>query len=89
MMVPLTISRLFAGEERNTKRQSLRDPLEVLTKHIDFVVIAAAVDTKLKPGSSGRGGRQPYPTVVMVKLLLCSGCTTCPTIYWNTKCSIV
>jgi IS5 family transposase len=61
---------LFAGEERDTKRQSLRDPLAVLTKHIDFASITAAVDAKLKLGSSGRGGRPPYPTVVMVKLLL-------------------
>ena len=47
---------LFAGEERDTKRQSLRDPLAVLTQHIDFLAIAAAVDAKLKLGASGRGG---------------------------------
>jgi IS5 family transposase len=61
---------LFAREERDAKRQSLNDPLVLLTRHIDFAAIAAAVDAKLTLGSSGRGGRPPYPTVVMVKLLL-------------------
>lgn len=61
---------LFAGEERDAKRQSLRDPLVVLARHIDFVAIAAAVDRKLSLGGSGKGGRPPYPTVVMVKLLV-------------------
>lgn len=61
---------LFAREERDAKRQSLNDPLELLHRHIDFVAIAAAVDAKLTLGVSGRGGRPPYPTVVMVKLLL-------------------
>jgi len=61
---------LFAVEERATKRQSLKDPLVVLARHIDFVSIAAVVDRKLSLGGSGRGGRPPYPTVVMVKLLV-------------------
>lgn len=61
---------LFAREERDAKRQSLNDPLALLNQHIDFTAIAAAVDAKLTLGSSGRGGRPPYPTVVMVKLLL-------------------
>jgi IS5 family transposase len=61
---------LFAGEERNAKRQSLSDPLALLSQHIDFTAIAAAVDVKLTLGASGRGGRPPYPTVLMVKLLL-------------------
>lgn len=61
---------LFAREERDAKRQSLNDPLALLTQHIDFTAIAAAVDAKLTLGDTGRGGRPPYPTVVMVKLLL-------------------
>jgi IS5 family transposase len=61
---------LFAGEERDSKRQTLKDPLVVLARHIDFAAIAAAVDRKLSLGGSGRGGRPPYPTVVMVKLLV-------------------
>jgi IS5 family transposase len=61
---------LFAHEERDAKRQTLNDPLALLSRHIDFAAIAAVVDAKLTLGSTGRGGRPPYPTVVMVKLLL-------------------
>lgn len=61
---------LFAREERDAKRESLNDPLALLARHIDFGAIAAAVDAKLTLGASGRGGRPPYPTAVMVKLLL-------------------
>lgn len=61
---------LFAGEERDAKRQSLNDPLMLLARHIDFAAIATVVDAKLTLGGSGRGGRPPYPTVLMVKLLL-------------------
>ncbi len=61
---------LFAREERDAKRQTLNDPLALLARHLDFAAIATAVDAKLKLGVSGRGGRPPYPTVVMVKLLL-------------------
>ncbi|KOB29034.1 transposase, partial [Xanthomonas arboricola] len=31
---------LFAGAEREAKRQQLSDPLELLSRHIDFVAIA-------------------------------------------------
>lgn len=61
---------LFAGHERATQRQKLNDPLSLLSQHIDFAGIAAAVDGKLALGPSGRGGRPPYPTALMVKLLL-------------------
>ncbi|MBS0463627.1 MAG: transposase, partial [Proteobacteria bacterium] len=61
---------LFVGQERATQRQKLNDPLSVLGQHIDFAGIAAAVDAKLALGPSGRGGRPPYPTALMVKLLL-------------------
>jgi hypothetical protein len=50
---------LFAGEERNAKRQSLNDPLVLLSRHIDFVAIAAAVDVKLTLEPLGRDGRLP------------------------------
>lgn len=59
-----------SGEERNRKLDKLGDPLALSDKHIDFAAIAAVVDAKLTLGNRGRGGRPPYPTVVMVKLLL-------------------
>ncbi len=61
---------LFAGEERKTKRERLGDPLQVLNKHIDFAALAKAVDAKLVIGDSGRGGRPPYPTELMIRLLV-------------------
>lgn len=61
---------LFAGEERCAKRDRIGDPLQVLDRHIDFGAIAAAIDAKLRLGSQGKGGRPPYPTETMVRLLV-------------------
>ena len=61
---------LFAGEERKAKRERLGDPLHVLDRHIDFAALAKAVDAKLVIGDSGRGGRPPYPTELMIRLLV-------------------
>lgn len=61
---------LFAGEERKSKRDRLGDPLQVLDQHIDFAVLAKAVDQKLVIGDKGRGGRPPYPTELMIRLLV-------------------
>lgn len=61
---------LLAGEERKTKRERFGDPLQVLNKHIDFAALAKAVDAKLVIGDSGRGGRPPYPTELMIRLLV-------------------
>lgn len=61
---------LFAAEERNAKRERLGDPLQVLDRAIDFAALARAVDAKLVIGDSGRGGRPPYPTELMIRLLV-------------------
>jgi IS5 family transposase len=61
---------LFAGHEREAKRQQIGDPLTLLSRHIDFASIAQAIDAKLSLGTGTRGGRPAWPTVVMVKLLL-------------------
>lgn len=61
---------LFAQEEREVKRQTLHDPLVVLNQHIDFSMIAAAIEYKINLGKSKHGGRPPYPTILMIKLLL-------------------
>jgi len=61
---------LFAGEERSAKRERLGDPLQVLDRHIDFAALAKAVDAKLVIGDAGRGGRPPYPTELMIRLLV-------------------
>jgi len=61
---------LFAGEERSTKRDRLGDPLQVLDRAIDFKALAKAVDAKLVLGAIGRGGRPPWPTELMIRLLV-------------------
>lgn len=61
---------LFAAEERSAKRDRLGDPLKVLDQAIDFAALAKAVDAKLVIGDSGRGGRPPYPTELMIRLLV-------------------
>ncbi len=61
---------LFAGHEREAKRQQIGDPLALLSRHIDFAGIARALDAKLGLGTGKRGGRPAWPTEIMVKLLL-------------------
>lgn len=61
---------LFAAEERKEKRQRLGDPLEVLDQAIDFAALAKAVDKKLVIGNRGRGGRPPFATELMIRLLV-------------------
>ncbi|KOB04180.1 transposase, partial [Xanthomonas arboricola] len=46
---------LFAGAEREAKRQQLSDPLELLSRHIDFVAIAAVIDGHLRLGTGAKG----------------------------------
>jgi hypothetical protein len=50
---------LFALEERDVKRQRLNDPPVLLARHTDFDAIAAALDTWLTLGSSGRPSAVP------------------------------
>jgi IS5 family transposase len=61
---------LFAAEDRAAKRDRIGDPLQMLERHIDFGAIAAAIDAKLTLGDRGRGGRPPYATQTMVRLLV-------------------
>jgi IS5 family transposase len=61
---------LFAEEERETKLDKLGDVLQTLEKHVDFTALASAIDAAAPRPSRERGGRQPYPTVIMVKTLL-------------------
>lgn len=61
---------LFAGAERSAKRDRLGDALQMPSDHIDFAALARAVDAKLVIGDRGRGGRPPYPTELMIRLLV-------------------
>jgi IS5 family transposase len=61
---------LFAEHEREVLRTSIGDPLVGLTKHVDFEVLAASIDAAAPRPSRAKGGRPPYPTVLMVKILV-------------------
>ena len=62
---------LFAGDKRREKLDSLGDPLVFLERHVDFAALAAEVDRVApRPTSDNGGGRPPYPTEAMVRILI-------------------
>lgn len=61
---------LFADQERESKLDKLGDVLRVLAEHVDFAALAAQIDQAAPRTSRERGGRPPYPTEVMVRILL-------------------
>lgn len=61
---------LFADVAHKRKIQSLGDPLQLIARHIDFAQLAQTIDTLLPRGDGLKGGRPPYPTEVMVRILV-------------------
>jgi IS5 family transposase len=61
---------LFAEEERGNRRSKLGDPRVGLSEHVDFAALADEIDTALPRPSPAKGGRPPYPTVLMTKILI-------------------
>ena len=61
---------LFADEPHRKKIDSLGDPLADIESHIDFVALAAEVDEVAPRPASAQGGRPPYPTETMVRILV-------------------
>jgi IS5 family transposase len=61
---------LFADQEREAKLNKLGDALRVLEQHVDFAALAAEVDSAAPRPSRERGGRPPFPTELMVRVLL-------------------
>jgi len=61
---------LFAAQEREAKLTKLGDALQVLERHVDFAALAGAVDEAAPRPGRERGGRPPFPTEVMVRILL-------------------
>ena len=61
---------LFAGQERREKLDGIGDPLVFLERHLDFAAITAKVDAAAPRPPQPKGGRPPYPTEVMVRLLV-------------------
>lgn len=61
---------LFSAEEREAKLDKKGDPLVQLNKHIDFAGLAAVVDREAPRPSRDKGGRPPFPTELMVRVLV-------------------
>jgi transposase len=61
---------LFADAARKQKIETLGDPLQVIARHIDFDHLTQVIDELLPRGDATRGGRPPYPTAVMVRILI-------------------
>jgi IS5 family transposase len=61
---------LFAAEEREAKLNKLGDVLLLLEKHVDFVALAAEIDRAAPRPGAERGGRPPFPTELMVRVLI-------------------
>lgn len=61
---------LFADEQHRKKIDTLGDPLTEIESHIDFAALAAEVDRVAPRPQSPQGGRPPYPTETMVRILV-------------------
>ena len=61
---------LFAGDARKRKIESLGDPLQIIARHIDFAHLAGLIDGLFPRPEAAKGGRPPYPTEVMVHVLI-------------------
>ena len=63
-------SDLFAAESRGPKIDSLGDPLVKISRVVDFAALASEVDRVAPRVVSGKGGRPPFPTETMVRILV-------------------
>lgn len=60
---------LFAEQGREDRRAKLGAPLVGLTEQMDFEALAARIDAASPRPSRAKGGRPPYPTMQMIKIL--------------------
>jgi len=61
---------LFAGDRRAEKVDALGDPLRKIEAVVDFPALAQAVERVAPRPEQPKGGRPPYPTEVMVRILV-------------------
>jgi len=60
---------MFVQHHRDQKLQQYTDSLERMGELVDFEQVAAAVDAACPRPDRSKGGRPPYPTLLMVKVL--------------------
>lgn len=63
-------SDLFAADRRKEKIDRLGDPLVEMEEHIDFAALAAELDRVAPRPVSPQGGRPPFPTETMTRILV-------------------
>lgn len=61
---------LFAADHHRQKIDRLGDPLSEIEQHIDFAALAAEIDRVAPRPVSPQGGRPPFPTETMVRILV-------------------
>jgi IS5 family transposase len=61
---------LFAEQERETKLDKIGDALSHLAEHVDFAALAAEIDEAAPRPGRERGGRPPFATELMVRVLV-------------------
>jgi transposase, IS5 family len=81
---------LFADQHHKQILDKLGDPLTEIEACIDFTALVAEVDRIAPRSVSLQGGRPPFPTETMVRILVLKrlynlACTTCPMSRWNTS----
>nr|WP_267876923.1 transposase [Massilia atriviolacea] len=61
---------LFADQEREAKLIKLGDVLRVMEQHVDFAALADEVERAVPRPSRDRSRRPPFPTELVVRVLL-------------------
>ena len=61
---------LFADERQREKLDQVGDPLLEIAELLDFKALAARIDKIAPRGDGAKGGRPPYPTDVMIRILV-------------------
>jgi len=61
---------LFAAQARAGKLEQMGDPLQLIARHIDFAHLAGFIDGLFPRKVSPKGGRPPYPTEVVVRIVV-------------------
>lgn len=61
---------LFASSERESKLNKHGDILQTLDEHIDFTAISSLVESAAPRPGRKKGGRPPFPTDLMVRVLV-------------------
>lgn len=60
----------FDGSDRLTAPSQLRDPLEELTRHIDFEVLRPELAAVFAQSRESAAGRKPYDVVLIFRILI-------------------